>query len=186
MAGPPAKPAPKGRHVAARRAPRCGKTGSFRSRDNPMTAAIQAGRREERGQGRVRHLRLPVPRLLAAAALFLGGRVDPHRDQHDLKRGGAGGPPCRMDERRSGSPGTLPGGGESRTGPNSKRVTHRGGSRRSPTGKCPRNPPLERAARLPSRTRMLDIIKPVRRDHMLARRLTTRNIGPHSRRPKVR
>ena len=44
-----------------------------------MTAAIQAGRREEHGQDRVRHLRLPVPRLLAAAALFLEECVAPAR-----------------------------------------------------------------------------------------------------------
>ena len=74
-----------GGHVAVRQASRCGKTGSFRSMNiprTPMTAVIRAEREGERGQGCVRRLCLLMSRLLAAAALFLEGRADPHRDQH--------------------------------------------------------------------------------------------------------
>ena len=52
-----------------------------------MTAVIRAEREGERGRGRVRRLRLFVSRLSVAAALFLEGRADPHRDQNGRSAG---------------------------------------------------------------------------------------------------
>ena len=83
-----------------------------------MTAVIRAEREGERGQGCVRRLRLFVSRLLVAAALFLEGRADPHRDQHGPERDGG-----------------------SRAGPNSKLTV-----RRDPVDKGQNNQPPRRGA----------------------------------------
>ena len=64
-----------------------------------MTAVIQTGQGEERGQGCIRRLRLFVSRMLAAAALFLEGRADPRRDQHGPGRDG--GSRAGRDSKRS-------------------------------------------------------------------------------------
>lgn len=122
-----------------------------------MTAVIQTEQKGERSQGCVLRMCLLMSRLFAAAASFLEGRAESHWDQHDLERGGAGGQPCGADEGQSCAPGTPPdadsqtecrsGGDESRTGPNSKGAVSRGGSKRSPAGKGPRNPSRKRGAK---------------------------------------
>lgn len=204
-----------------------------------MTAVIQTGQGEERGQGCIRRLRLFVSRMLAAAALFLEGRADPHRDQHGPGRGGGsragqdskrsvrrdpagegqnGQPPRRGTGRRKDKGGKaggkagddeiefmreMAGGLGTRLAisllaglmlpfsgaPNAVyglpdmyrlllSVCSREGGGSSAEAQYQRSRTLKGAKRLPSRRRMLDIIKGVRRDHMLSRcsRMVTRSM----------
>ena len=218
-----------GGHAAVRQASRCGKTARFRSKDiprTPMTAVIRAEREGERGRGCVRRLRLFVSRMLAAAALFLEGRADPHRDQHGPGRDG--GSRAGQDSKRSvrrDSAGEGQNGQSSRSGTGRRKdkggkagddglefmremaggpgtrlaisllaglmlpfsgapnavyglpdmyrlllsACSREGGESSAEAQYQRSRALKDIKRLPSRRRMLDIIKGVRRDHMLSR-----------------
>ena len=208
-------------------------TERFRSMDihrTPMTAVIRAEREGERSQSCVRRLRLFVSRLLVAAALFLEGCADPHRDQHGPERDGgsrAGSnskrtvrrdpagkgqnnqPPRRGAGRRKDKDGKAGGRAgddglefmqEMAAGlgtrlaisllaglmlpfsgaPNAVyglpdmyrlllSVCSREGGESSAEAQYQRSRTLKSVKRLPSRRRMLDIIKGVRRDHMLSR-----------------
>ena len=204
-----------------------------------MTAVIRAEREGERGRGCVRRLCLFVSRLLVAAALFLKGRADPHRDQHGPERDGGSraGPDSKRTVRRdpvdkgqnnhlqrrgagrrkdkdckaggktgddglefmqemAGGLGTrlaisllaglmLPFSGAPNAVyglPDMYRlllsVCSREGGESSAEAQYQRSRALKSIKRLPSRRRMLDIIKGVRRDHMLSRcsRMVTRSM----------
>ena len=204
-----------------------------------MTTVIRAEWEGERGQGRIRRLRLFVSRMLVAAALFLEGRADPHRDQHGpgrdgrsragqdskrsvrrdpadkdqngqpsrrgagrrkdrdgIKGGKAGGDDIEFMREMAGGPGTrlavslLAGLGLPFSGsPNAVyglpdmyrlllSVCSREGGESSAEAQYQRSRALKSVKRLPSRRRMLDIIKGVRRDHMLSRcsRMVTRSM----------
>lgn len=210
-----------------------------------MTAVIRAEREGERGQGCVRRLRLFVSRMLVAAALFLEGRADPHRDQHgpgrdggsragqDSKRsvrrdpagkgqnsqpsrrgagrrkdkgGKAGGDDIEFMREMAGGPGTrlaisllaglgLPFSGASNAVyglPDMYRlllsVCSREGGESSAEAQYQRSRALKDIKRLPSRRRMLDIIRGVRRDYMLSRcgKMVTRSMVLARRRGMLR
>ncbi len=218
-----------------------------------MMAVIRTEREEERGRGCVRRLCLFVSRLLVAAALFLEGRADPHRDQHGPGRGGgsrAGSnskrtvrwdpagkgqnnqPPRSGARRRKDKDGIRGGKAGGKTGddglefmqemadglgtklaisllaglmlpfsgaPNAVyglpdmyrlllSVCSREGGESSAEAQYQRSRALKSVKRLPSRRRMLDIIKGVRRDHMLSRcsRMVTRSMLQARRRGMLR